>query len=70
MGTVYNRGTKDGSHSLVQRKAEGSAIESLSQQLDGIALAPEKLSLGDGVRVHVDGYREGSPTVIAEVFAR
>jgi hypothetical protein len=59
------------SDSAEQRRAESFAIASLSGQLGGTALAPEKLPLGDdGVRVHVDGYREGPPAIIAGVFAR
>ncbi|MDE2104564.1 MAG: hypothetical protein KGL39_45435 [Patescibacteria group bacterium] len=58
------------SSSLEQYDAELVAITLLSKEL-GIVLAPAKLSLDDDTRtlVHVDGFHEGPPAHIVEVFA-
>jgi len=57
------------SDSVVQREAEVVALAALSSA-EGVILAPAKLELAPGVRVHVDGFHPGPPAVIAEVFAR
>ena len=52
------------SSSTVQREAELVAIEALSLVLD-VALVPDRLDLGGGASVHVDGYHPGPPAILA-----
>jgi len=56
------------SHSGVQSEAEKATIKLLSVQL-GVPLRHEKVMLREGVAVHIDGYHEGPPLILAEVFA-
>lgn len=56
------------SNSLEHQDAELVAIALFSREL-GVPLAPAKLPLGDVARVHVDGFHEGPPAHIVEVFA-
>lgn len=56
------------SDSAAQRDAEREAIAVLSRDI-GLPLVPRRLDLGDASCVNVDGFHDGPPAVLAEVFA-
>lgn len=56
------------SDSREQREAEKDAVRELGVRL-GLTLAPARLSLGTSAKVNVDGFAEGPPPTLVEVFA-